>query len=49
MGRREERPVERDASLSDGYNKFDFINLSSQISQLLFFLPKKLTQKCKQI
>ena len=48
MGMREERPVERDASLSNGY-KFDFINLSSQISQLLFFVPKKLTQKCKQI
>lgn len=43
---------ERGASLTDGYdgyNKFDFVNLSSQISQLLFFFPKKLTQKCKQI
>ena len=44
-----ERAVEREVSLTDGYNKFDFVNLSSRISQLLFFFPKKLTQKCKQI
>lgn len=36
-----ERAVEREVSLTDGYNKFDFVNLSSRISQLLFFFPQK--------
>lgn len=41
---REGKGSGRENSLTSGYNKFDFVNLFSQISQLLFFLPKKLTQ-----
>lgn len=35
---------EKEASLTNGYNKFDFVNLSSQISQLLFFPQKANTE-----
>lgn len=29
-----ERAVEREVSLTDGYNKFDFVNLSSRIDPI---------------
>lgn len=43
-GQEGEEDGESERCLTDRYNKFDFVNLSSQISQLLFFPEKANTE-----